>query len=320
MTETPQMSVFQQPPGMIDLHIHILPGLDDGAKSLEESLRMCQLSYQDGVKTIVATPHTGNGHYHNPRATVLQKVEELSEALNECGIRNAEFGIRNPEPNIRSEIPGSQIEMESGLVHSAFRIPHPALDFGSLQSSIINHHSSIPLRVLPGADAHFCPEIVRLVEEGEIETVNDNERFLMVEFPSQGIPFRAEDVLFQLMVKRITPIITHPERNLEIGQKPRRYYEMIKMGCLGQVTAMSLTGGFGLEVKRVAENLLRHRLIHFIASDAHSANGRPPMLSPAVKAAAKIVGEEAAWKMVTEYPGAVLEGRRPRVREPKAIK
>ena len=65
---------------------------------------------------------------------------------------------------------------------------------------------------------------------------------------------------------------------------------MIRMGCLGQVTAMSLTGGFGPEVKQLAEDLLIHRLVHLIASDAHSTDHRPPILTPAVKAASKWVG------------------------------
>ena len=91
---------------------------------------------------------------------------------------------------------------------------------------------------------------------------------------------------------------------------------MIRTGCLGQVTAMSLTGEFSPEVKRVAEKLLAHRLIHFIASDAHSINRRPPVLSTGVRAAEKIVGKEEARKMVTEYPQAILNGKRPNVSEP----
>jgi protein-tyrosine phosphatase len=282
---------------VIDIHIHILPGLDDGAKTLEESLRMCEMSAQDGVRTIVATPHTGNGHYSNNRGTILEKVKELSEALNHFRIGNSDFGLDHLSRVVQFAVGNPQSPMEPGSVQSA-----------------------ISFRVLPGADVHFSPDILRLVEEGEFETVNDNGLFLMVEFPVQGIPFRAEEVLFKLIAKRIIPIITHPERNFEIGQKPRRYYELIRMGCLGQVTAMSLTGQFGTEIKRVAEKLLRNNLIHFIASDAHSANGRPPVLSSAVKAAAKIVGEEEAQKMVTEYPQAILEGKRPKVPEPKEVK
>lgn len=42
---------------LVDTHNHILPGIDDGAKNFEESLRMCQIAVDEGIKTIVATPH-----------------------------------------------------------------------------------------------------------------------------------------------------------------------------------------------------------------------------------------------------------------------
>jgi protein-tyrosine phosphatase len=103
---------------------------------------------------------------------------------------------------------------------------------------------------------------------------------------------------------------------MEIGHNPQRYYQMVRMGCLGQVTAMSLTGEFGPGIKEIAEKLLSKRLIHIIASDAHSTDGRPPILSFAAKAAEKIVGKEEAQKMVTEYPEAVIEGRRPNIPDP----
>jgi protein-tyrosine phosphatase len=65
--------------------------------------------------------------------------------------------------------------------------------------------------------------------------------------------------------------------------------------------------------------LLLHRLVHVIASDAHSIEGRPPILTPAVKAASKLVGEEEARRMVTEYPRAILDGRDPAVLPPIAF-
>jgi protein-tyrosine phosphatase len=250
---------------MIDLHTHILPGLDDGAKTLEESIQMCWVGYRDGIRTIVATPHTLNGVYQNDRSRILSKVQELHTALN---------------------------------------------------SSLFTPHSSLPLRVLPGADVHFCKEILLQLSQGRLITIGDGGKFLLIEFPFQGIPYRTEEILFQLLAKGMVPIISHPERNMDIGQRPKQYYEMIQMGCLGQVTAMSLTGEFGSKVRQVAEKLLSNKLIHFIASDAHSINGRPPILSEAVKAAKKIVGEEEAQKMVTEYPQAILQGQRPKFPDP----
>jgi protein-tyrosine phosphatase len=79
---------------------------------------------------------------------------------------------------------------------------------------------------------------------------------------------------------------------------------------------MSLTGGFGSGVKQTAEKLLKSRLVHIIASDAHSITGRPPILSAAVREAEKMIGKEEAQRMVTEYPQAILEGKKPHVPEP----
>jgi len=267
---------------MIDLHCHILPGVDDGPETMEESMAMCRLSLGDGIRTILATPHTLNGVYQNNRSTILAKVRELNKAIEECGMRNPESRVQ------RSEIRGP--ENKSPMT----QLPN----------------NPMTLRILPGADVHFSPELPQQIEEGKALTIGDGGRYLLLEFPVQGIPRGAEEVLFQLMVRGIIPIISHPERNLEIAHKPQRYLEMMRMGCLGQVTAMSLTGEFGEEVKRVADKLLKARLVQIIASDAHSPNSRPPLLSPAVQAAARIVGEAEARKMVTLYPQTVLEGQR----------
>jgi len=71
---------------MIDLHCHILPGIDDGAENLEESIAMCRIAYKDGIRTIVATPHTMNGIFINKRDLILSEIEKLQQALSEEGI------------------------------------------------------------------------------------------------------------------------------------------------------------------------------------------------------------------------------------------
>jgi protein-tyrosine phosphatase len=291
---------------MIDLHAHILPQLDDGAKSLEESVEMCRISYGDGVRTIVATPHILPGLYKNNRSTILTKVQELKEAIKKFGVKSSEFGVKDSKLEKSYSLQSTICDLRlSGRQAQTER-----------QSDCELQTPNSELRILPGADVHFSSNLFQLLENGEIVTVSDNGRSLMVEFDFQNLPHRGGEVLFQLITHGIIPIITHPERNLEIARSPKRYYKMIKMGCLGQVTAMSLTGEFGPEVKRVAERLLAHQLIHFIASDTHSVNGRPPVLSLAVKEAEKIAGKEEALRMVTEYPRAILEGRRPDVPEP----
>jgi protein-tyrosine phosphatase len=71
---------------MIDIHCHILPGLDDGPKDMGEALEMCRVAQRDGIRTIVATPHCENGVYHNQEKTIWPVLEQVREAIAQAGI------------------------------------------------------------------------------------------------------------------------------------------------------------------------------------------------------------------------------------------
>jgi len=71
---------------LIDIHCHTLPSVDDGAQSLEESLLMARRAEEDGIDTIVATPHTLNGIHINPINEVISKVASLQETLSKNNI------------------------------------------------------------------------------------------------------------------------------------------------------------------------------------------------------------------------------------------
>jgi protein-tyrosine phosphatase len=72
---------------MIDLHSHILPGLDDGAQSMAESLEMAQIAERDGIEKIVGTPHLFRGNFICEDLGIIEKKRsELSQALEENNI------------------------------------------------------------------------------------------------------------------------------------------------------------------------------------------------------------------------------------------
>jgi protein-tyrosine phosphatase len=239
---------------VIDIHTHILAGLDDGPKTWEESLEMCRIALRDGVRTMVATPHITPVVYENRTDTIRPKVETLRALLKEQDIA---LDIRM----------GSEVWVDFDLLSEVGK-------------------GTIPL---PGAGG----------------------RVLLLHFPFQLIPPNSQQVIINLKVKGITPIITHPERHLRIQEDPNLLYELISAGALSQITAMSLTGGFGEKARRSALHLLQLNLAHIIASDAHSARGRVPVLSAGVKAAADVVGEARATAMVTTIPEALLDGEEP---------
>ena len=71
---------------MIDLHCHILPGIDDGPDHIDESIEMARQAVLDGIHTIVATPHSGNGVYVNRLSDIGRDVEKFNRILEERGI------------------------------------------------------------------------------------------------------------------------------------------------------------------------------------------------------------------------------------------
>ncbi len=71
---------------MIDIHAHILPGVDDGVKTEAEAVEFARCSRDDGVRVIVATPHCKEGFYENHRPEILEGVARLNERLEREGV------------------------------------------------------------------------------------------------------------------------------------------------------------------------------------------------------------------------------------------
>jgi len=245
---------------LIDIHCHILPGVDDGPVDKEESLAMAEKATADGIRIIVATPHTLNGRYLNPSEKIMTQVRDLQSLLSEA----------------QSEI-----------------------------------------HIVPGAEIHFCLNLKERILNRDALTINDTGKYLLVEFPFQTLPTGYREELFRLKLEGITPIIAHPERNAVFQQYPEMLEELVAAGCLMQVTAMSITGGFGEDVMECAAWMLKIRLAHVIATDAHSAGNRSPILSSAVAVAARIMGNRTdAELMVTRIPEAILAGKPVEIPEP----
>ena len=226
---------------MIDIHCHILPGIDDGADRLQTSLAMARMAARDGITTVIATPHT-NGVTVN-RTVVQQAVDRLNIELAE-----------------------QDIDL---VVVAGYEIP------------------------------------ANLVCDLQSYTIADSP-YILVEFPPQYLPEDAAETLYTLVQAGRKPIIAHPERNGSVLRNPELLRELVAVGSMIQLTAASVTGDFGPDILHCANYLLRNRLVHFLATDSHSPTFRKPVLSPARKAAARLIGREQADRLVIDNPKEIL--------------
>lgn len=202
---------------MLDLHCHILPDIDDGARSWNDSLLIAQKAVEEGITHLLATPHHLNGKYVNKKASVVQLTNQLQERLDQA---------------------------------------------------------NIPLQVFPGQEVRVSGEILAGLDVDEILGIDEDNRYLLVEFPTREIPHFVEQLFFNLQQRGITPVIVHPERNQAIIENPNRLFEFIERGALAQVTASSYVGIFGKEIAKLSSQLIEANLVHILASDAHNTRGR----------------------------------------------
>jgi len=82
--EIPLTELFSE--GFVDIHSHLLPGIDDGAKDLENSLALITKMVSYGIKNFITTPHVLGDVYPNSSETIQKKLEEVRAALKQNGL------------------------------------------------------------------------------------------------------------------------------------------------------------------------------------------------------------------------------------------
>src|SRR6185295_16475318 len=177
------------------------------------------------------------------------------------------------------------------------------------------------VELLPGAEVYFTADVVQRAKAGELMTVADRGKYMLLELPYQQIPMKVDDTIFQLRLLGITPIMAHPERVAYYLEDFERVAASVRLGALTQVTGNSITGRFGPKARDFAVRMLERGLIHIVASDSHDVRHRPPTLSDARDALKRLAGEETARLLVEGNPRAILEGQtiEPEVAPPEPL-
>lgn len=193
-----------------------------------------------------------------------------------------------------------------GLYHNS----GPAIREATRQLQEALDREAIPLRLTSGADAHMAPDFVAGLRSGHLLTIADS-RYVLVEPPHHTAPPQIEDFFFNLVVAGYVPVLTHPER---LSWVPSRYgvvKNLVRSGVWMQITAGSFTGAFGRNALYWAQRMLDEGCVHFIATDAHDAERRPPDLAAAREVVAKRVGPDEAEHLVFTRPAGILKDEPP---------
>jgi protein-tyrosine phosphatase len=243
---------------MIDLHSHILPGVDDGSEDMEMSIDMARIYLENGYRTVIATPHYIDEGISFKRDKVKDVLEDFRRELDKQGIG-----------------------LEVLLAHEVY--------------------SSI--------------DIVKDIKEGNISTLN-NTRYVLVEFPMFDLPLYTENMIYELLLEGYVPIIAHPERNARIIDNPNILYNLILKGALVQMNLPSLEGRYGGKIKETAEILLKHHMVHFLGTDAHSNGTRSPRVDKALSILKSIISEEEYNRLIYVNPRLLLEDKLIKTRLP----
>jgi protein-tyrosine phosphatase len=234
---------------VVDIHSHILWGVDDGPSTLEEGLAIIAEASANGTTAIVATPHL------------------------------------NPHYAYRPELTGSRI---AELIESTGGTP----------------------RIYRGCEVHLTLDNVDQVLNSASDYTINGKQYLLVELPHAQIGRHIDLVLRHLLDAGISPIVAHPERNPVLRQKPDMVAEWVELGCLMQLTANSITGGFGASAKAASIQMLDRGMVHIIASDSHDSVHRHPRLNEAYQFILGNYGEDCAEVLFNEHPRDIVEGLR----------
>jgi protein-tyrosine phosphatase len=231
---------------MIDLHCHVLPGIDDGPATIEESVALARAAATAGTRTIVATPHV-SWRYHNEPQTIARLVDEL----------NARLSSERVDVEVR---PGAELAMSR----------------------------------IPDTDG---PQLAGLTLGGG--------GWLLVEPPFSPIVTGLDRIVLSLLADGHRVVLAHPERCPAFHRDPEALRALVTAGVLTSITAGSLVGRFGRDVRRFSLGLVEQGMVHNVASDAHDNARRPPGIAAELDRAG--LRPLAQW-LTQAVPGAILAG------------
>ena len=221
---------------MLDIHSHILYGIDDGSRTKEESIELLRYLEEQGVEKIIVTPHYIENTLYEATISKKQKlIDELSKK------------------------------------------------------------TSIKLYI--GNEVYFSDKTLELLRQKKLSCLN-NSRYLLIELPMSSKIKDLDEMIFDLTISGVVPIVAHPERYIYV-QNDIKYLDKLKeSGALFQSNYGSLTGTYGKKVEKTIKKLLKNGYISFMGTDIHHIDHKID-IETATKKLKKIVKNEKIIEDIT---------------------
>ena len=164
------------------------------------------------------------------------------------------------------------------------------------------------LELYSGCDFHLSFDNIEDALANPNKYTINHKNYLLVEFSDLLIFKNTSEIFARLAGAGMIPVITHPERNGLLRLRLEEIAAWVDSGVCVQVTAQSLTGEFGQRARGFSQRLLDRGLVHFIASDGHDCERRPPCMDAARDWLERNYGAVAAETLSAINPQAAVTG------------
>lgn len=157
------------------------------------------------------------------------------------------------------------------------------------------------LTILYGAEIYYTSDILDKLEQGKIPRLADSQ-YALIEF-SMITPYKEiHTALSNVLRLGVTPVVAHIERYHCLENDEKKVRDLINMGCYTQINSSSvlkpkLFGDTYKFMKKRAQFFLEKDLVHFVASDMHNLDPRPPYMQEAYQIISKKYGESHAEQL-----------------------
>ena len=182
-----------------------------------------------------------------------------------------------------------------------FETPEAKIEENFKQVQELAKEIADDLTVLYGAEIYYTSDILDKLEQGKIPRLADSQ-YALIEF-SMITPYKEiHTALSNVLRLGVTPVVAHIERYHCLENDEKKVRDLINMGCYTQINSSSvlkptLFGDTYKFMKKRAQFFLEKDLVHFVASDMHNLDPRPPYMQEAYQIISKKYGESHAEQL-----------------------